>query len=261
MTSSPGSLPAPRPASHSLQLLVVVVAAIAVVALFPAAQTGSDDFRQQREAMVRQQMTIPRGPDADPVRDPAVLQAFRDVPRHRFVPETLAEHAYADRALPIGYDQTISQPYVVAKMTEVVQPKKHHRVLEIGTGSGYQAAILSRLVAQVYSIEIVEPLGLAARARLQELGYSNVEVRIGDGYQGWPEQAPFDSIVVTAGATRIPPALVEQLKPGGRMVIPVGSVPDAQRLLLVTKDEHDPRDIRVEEMMAVRFVPLVRRDE
>ena len=249
----------PRSASRWLKLAAMAASVGLLTVLFPAAQSAEEELRQQREAMVRDQLTIPRGSNAEPVRDAAVLQAFRDVPRHRFVPQEIAAYAYADRALPIGYEQTISQPYVVAKMTEVVQPKKHHKVLEIGTGSGYQAAILARLVDKVYTIEIVEPLGSAARARLQEMGYDNVEVRIGDGYQGWPEQAPFDSIVVTAGATKIPPPLIEQLKPGGRMIIPVGADASSQRLVLVTKDETG--DVRAQELLAVRFVPLVHPSE
>ncbi len=194
---------------------------------------------------------------AEAVRDPAVLNAFRQVPRHRFVPAGQLAYAYDDRPLPIGFGQTISQPFIVAKMTELVKPKKEHRVLEIGTGSGYQAAILSSLVADVYTIEIIEPLGVAARSRLAALGYSNVNVRIGDGYYGWEERAPFDCIIVTAAANHIPPRLIEQLKPGGRMVIPVGNPFQTQRLLLVTKGDKGPRDIRIQDIMPVIFVPLV----
>jgi protein-L-isoaspartate(D-aspartate) O-methyltransferase len=189
---------------------------------------------------------------------PTATAAGTPQARHRFVPAEWVHYAYGDYPLPIGYEQTISQPYMVAKMTELVQPQKQHRVLEIGSGSGYQAAILGQLVADVYTIEIVAPLALAARSRLAELGYKNVAVRVGDGYLGWPEQAPFDSIVVTAGAKQIPLALVEQLKPGGRMVIPVGSTVGVQKLLLVTKCSKGPHDIHVQEVMDVRFVPLVR---
>jgi protein-L-isoaspartate(D-aspartate) O-methyltransferase len=235
--------------------LVALVSAAALAALFLTAQPDEESLRRQREEMVRTQLAART---TEPVRNPEVLQAFRQVPRHRFVAAEWARYAYDDHPLPIGYDQTISQPYIVAKMTELVQPQKHHCVLEIGTGSGYQAAILAQLVAAVYTIEIVEPLALAARSRLAELGYKNVTVRVGDGYLGWPEHGPFDSIVVTAGAKNIPPALVEQLKPGGRMVIPVGTTVEAQKLLLVTKGSKDPRDIHVQEMMDVRFVPLVR---
>jgi protein-L-isoaspartate(D-aspartate) O-methyltransferase len=246
------------PASTRLALVAVVVSAAALATVFVSVQPHEEDFRRQREEMVRTQLAFPREGVLEPVRNPEVLQAFRQVPRHRFVPAEWARYAYGDYPLPIGYEQTISQPYMVAKMTELVQPQKHHRVLEIGTGSGYQAAILAQLVAQVYTIEIVEPLALAARSRLAELGYKNVAVRVGDGYLGWPEYGPFDSIVVTAGAKNIPPTLVEQLKPGGRMVIPVGPTGEAQKLLLVTKGSNDPRNIHIQEMMDVRFVPLVR---
>ena len=191
------------------------------------------------------------------MRDARVLEALRQTPRHRFVPAALVPHAYEDRPLPIGYGQTISQPYIVAKMTELLEPKKEDRALEIGTGSGYQAAVLSPLVAEVYTMEIIEPLGIAARERLAALGYKNVEVRIGDGYYGWPEKAPFDCIIVTAAANHIPPPLVEQLKPGGRMVIPVGNPFQTQTLVLVSKGRKGPRDIQVRSLMPVAFVPLV----
>jgi protein-L-isoaspartate(D-aspartate) O-methyltransferase len=185
--------------------------------------------------MVRTQIAGPLWNGSEAVRDPRVLDSMRKTQRHRFVPAELVANAYEDRPLPIGYGQTISQPYIVAKMTELLEPKADHRVLEIGTGSGYQAAVLSPLVAHVYSIEIIEPLGAAARRRLDTLGYKNVEVRVGDGYFGWPEKGPFDSIVVTAAANHIPPPLVEQLKPGGRMVIPVGNPFQTQTLMFVTK--------------------------
>jgi len=224
---------------------------------FVLAQSDEDSFRQRRDEMVRTQIAASRWGGAEAVRDARVLEAFREVPRHSFVPAGLAPHAYEDRPLPIGYGQTISQPYIVAKMTELVEPKKDYRALEIGTGSGYQAAILSRLVAEVYTIEIVEPLGAAARKRLADLGYRNVDVRIEDGYYGWPEKAPFDCIVVTAAANHIPPPLIEQLKPGGRMVIPVGNPFQTQTLVLVSKGTKGSRDIRVQEIMPVMFVPLV----
>jgi len=229
---------------------------LALAAAFVLAQSDEEGFRKQREDMVRTQFASWRW-GADAVGDARVLEAFRQVPRHRFVAAALVPHAYEDRPLPIGYGQTISQPYIVGKMTELVAPRKDHRALEIGTGSGYQAAILSRLVADVYTIEIIEPLGVAARERLAALGYSNVNVRVGDGYYGWPEKAPFDCIVVTAAANHIPPPLIEQLKPGGRMVIPVGNPFQTQRLVLVTKGSKGPRDLRVQDVMPVRFVPLV----
>jgi protein-L-isoaspartate(D-aspartate) O-methyltransferase len=229
-----------------------------LAAAFLFAQGGEDRFRKQREEMVRKQIAGSRWGGAEAVLDARVLQAFRDVPRHLFVPAALAPHAYEDRPLPIGHGQTISQPYIVAKMTELVELKKEGRALEIGTGSGYQAAILSKLVAEVYTIEIIEPLAEEARKRLEKLGYGNVHVRAGDGYLGWPEKAPFDGILVTAGAQEIPLPLVEQLKPGGRMVIPVGEAYQTQELQVVVKGSRGPRDYRVQTIMPVAFVPLVR---
>ncbi len=204
----------------------------------------------------RRSLTV-RWSGSQAVQDSRVLDSMRKTPRHRFVPAALVAYAYDDRPLPIGYGQTISQPYIVAKMTELLEPKREHRVLEIGTGSGYQAAVLSPLVAQVYSIEIIEPLGTAARRRLDTLGYNNIEVRVGDGYFGWPEKGPFDGIIVTAAANHIPPPLVEQLKPGGRMVIPVGNPFQTQTLMLVTKGSKGPHDLQVRNLMPVAFVPLV----
>ncbi len=221
------------------------------------AQGDEETFRKRREEMVRTQIASLRWSGSEAVRDTRVLEAMRQTPRHRFVPQELVPNAYEDRPLPIGYGQTISQPYIVAKMTDLLAPKKEHRALEIGTGSGYQAAILSPLVAEVYTIEIIGPLGTAARERLAALGYKNIDVRIGDGYFGWPEKAPFDCIVVTAAANHIPPPLVEQLKAGGRMVIPVGNPFQVQTLVLVTKGTKGPRDIQVRNLMPVAFVPLV----
>lgn len=224
---------------------------------FSVAQDAEESFRKQREDMVRTQLAGRRW-GAESVRGIRVLDAFQQVPRHRFVPAEQLSSAYDDRPLPIGYGQTISQPYIVARMTELIAPKKEHRVLEIGTGSGYQAAILSRLVAEVDTVEIIEPLGVAARSRLQALGYRNITVRIGDGYYGWEERAPFDSIIVTAAANPVPPRLIEQLKPGGRMVIPVGNPFQTQRLLLTTKGNNGTRDIQIQDIMPVIFVPFVR---
>jgi protein-L-isoaspartate(D-aspartate) O-methyltransferase len=189
--------------------------------------------------------------------DPRVLAAMRSVPRHLFVPPDKRAEAYNDYPLPIGEDQTISQPSLVALMTHLLRPKPDDVVLEVGTGSGYQAAILSRLVQRVYSIEIVEPLARQAAERLQRLGYANVGVRHGDGYAGWPEQAPFDSIIVTAGAPHVPKPLIEQLKSGGRMVIPVGPAHLTQRLKLITKDSAGR--VRERTIIPVRFVPLTRQ--
>jgi protein-L-isoaspartate(D-aspartate) O-methyltransferase len=218
---------------------------------------GDENLRKRREDMVQTQIAAPRGSGAERVQDSRVLDTMRKTPRDRFVPAELVPNAYDDRPLPIGYGQTISQPYIVAKMTELLEPKAEHQVLEIGTGSGYQAAVLSPLVAHVYTIEIIEPLGTAARQRLAALGYKNVDVRVGDGYFGWPERAPFDGIIVTAAANHIPPALIEQLKPGGRMVIPVGNPFQTQMLMLVTKGSKGPRDLQVRNLMPVAFVPLV----
>ena len=185
---------------------------------------------------------------------PAVRAALGKVERHRLVPAAQAALAYRNHPLPIGSGQTISQPYIVALSTDLLQPQPQHVVLDVGTGSGYQAAVLAEIVKQVYSIEIVETLGKTAAARLTELGYRNIEVKIGDGYRGWPEKAPFDGIVVTAAAPRVLPALVEQLKPGGRMVIPVGGG-DVQYLKLVIKRADGGYDER--NVLPVRFVPLV----
>jgi len=186
--------------------------------------------------------------------DPAVLRAIRTVPRHAFVPAEEQARAYANRPLPIGFGQTISQPYIVALMTDLLGVGPGATVLEIGTGSGYQAAVLSGLVARVSTIEIVPQLGERARAVLQRLGYDNVEVRIGDGYYGWEERAPFDGIVVTAAASHVPPPLIRQLKPGGRMIIPVGSRFMVQELLLVEKSEAG--EVSTQQILPVAFVPL-----
>ena len=183
-----------------------------------------------------------------------VMNAMQKVERHRFVPLHLQRMAYLNQPLPIGEGQTISQPYIVALSTALIDPQPSHVVLEIGTGSGYQAAVLAEIVKQVYSIEIVEPLGRTADVRLRDLGYRNVEVRIGDGYAGWPEKAPFDAIVVTAAAPTIPQPLVEQLKPGGKMVIPVGSTNGGQELLLLVKNGDGTTTKTV--VLPVRFVPL-----
>ena len=212
----------------------------------PRDAAESPETREARERMVQDQI-IARG-----IRDTRVLDALRKVPRHRFVPPAMAPSAYEDSALPIGLGQTISQPYVVAFMTEALELKPQDRVLEIGTGSGYQAAILSLLVREVYSMEIVAPLGKEAETRLKEMGYANVQVRIGDGYRGWPEAAPFDAIIVTAAPPDVPPALVEQLGPGGRMVVPVGLyLQDLIRLRRTSKG------LERETLLPVRFVPMV----
>lgn len=183
-----------------------------------------------------------------------VFDALRMVPRHFFVPEDLQDSAYANHPLPIGHGQTISQPYIVALMTDLIQPGPEDVILEVGTGSGYQAAILSRLVKQVYSLEIIETLAEQACRRLQRLGYDNVEVRLGNGRFGWPEHAPYDAIVVTAATPHVPPALIEQLKPGGTLVIPVGREHFGQELLTISKDAQGRTEER--RILPVAFVPL-----
>ena len=204
------------------------------------------ELEARRLRMVEEQLA---GRD---IRDARVLQAFRDVARDRFVPLELADRAHDDRALPIEAGQTISQPYVVALMTTLAQPRAGQKVLEVGTGSGYQAAVLAEFGVQVYTIEIVAPLATQARQRLR--GQRNITMRTGDGYYGWKEQAPFDAIVVTAAASSIPPPLLAQLKPGGRMVIPVGSIFFTQTLLLVQMDAGGR--VRTRQVLPVRFVPL-----
>ncbi len=206
---------------------------------------SDDRERSRRLAMVENQIES-RG-----VRDPAVLQAMRSVPRHLFVPAGERAYAYSDGPLSIGFDQTISQPYIVALMTELIRPQRSMKVLEIGTGSGYQAAVLAECVGEVYTIEIVEPLGRSAEQLLRDLGYRNVHVRIGDGYDGWPEAAPFDAILVTAAPEKVPQPLLDQLRVGGRLVLPLGR--EAQDLMLVTKTE---KGIREQVVTAVRFVPM-----
>ncbi len=206
-------------------------------------------YAERREAMVA--FTIEeRG-----VLDETVLQAMRKVPRHEFVSEDLRGNAYEDRPLPIGMGQTISQPYIVAYMTELLELEPEAKVLEIGTGSGYQAAVLAEIIEDVYSIEIFEELGRLAGERFQRLKYENVNSRVGDGYHGWEEFAPFDGIIVTCAADHIPPPLIKQLKPGGRMVIPVGGVFQVQRLMLVMKDKEGK--VSSKNMLPVRFVPLL----
>ncbi|MEJ2048118.1 MAG: protein-L-isoaspartate(D-aspartate) O-methyltransferase [Dehalococcoidia bacterium] len=200
--------------------------------------------------MVQTQI-IQRSPS---IGDSEVLEAMRQVPRHLFVPWSLKRMAHEDHPLPIGHGQTISQPYIVALMTEALQLQANSKVLEIGTGSGYQAAVLSELTPQVFTMEIITPLANEARERLQKLGYHTVKVRAGDGYFGWPEQGPFDGIIVTCAAGHIPPPLIAQLRQGGRMVIPVGGVYQVQRLMVVTK-EPDGR-VRTSELLPVRFVPM-----
>jgi protein-L-isoaspartate(D-aspartate) O-methyltransferase len=228
-----------------LIFLTVALAAIVAAAAMPIPPAG-DPFAPLRHRMVEEQVK------ARDVKDPAVLAAMEAVPRHLFVPESERGEAYADHPLPIGGGQTISQPYIVALMTELLGAGKHGKVLEIGTGSGYHAAVLSRVVGEVYSMEIVPSLGEEARATLARLGYGNVHVRVGDGYKGWPEEAPFDAILLTAAPPSIPEPLLAQLKPGGRMVLPVGTV--AQELLVLTKRSDGTVETR--NVLPVRFVPM-----
>jgi protein-L-isoaspartate(D-aspartate) O-methyltransferase len=208
---------------------------------------AADNFAQARNEMVNSQL-IPRG-----IRDPRVLAAMRRVPRHRFVPAHLGDQAYNDYPLPIGEDQTISQPYIVALMTEILEPRQQDRVLEIGAGSGYQAAILAELVAQVFTMDRVGPLADRAVEMLKSLGYRNIKVRLGDGTLGWPEEAPFDGIIVTAAAPQVPRPLTEQLALDGRLVIPVGDR-YSQTLTLVRKTKEG---LKFEYHGGCRFVPLI----
>lgn len=186
------------------------------------------------------------------IKNPNVLRAMREVPRHEFVPPEVRRLAYQDRPLPIGHGQTISQPYIVAFMTEALSPKPTDRVLEVGTGSGYQAAVLSALVKEVYTIEIVEPLARRAEGALARLGYKNITTRVGDGYKGWPDRAPFDAVIVTCSPNHVPRALIDQLKEGGKMIIPVGEK-WSQKLYLLRKEGDGVKQTAV---LDVRFVPM-----
>jgi protein-L-isoaspartate(D-aspartate) O-methyltransferase len=235
--------------------VLIVAGWMMVTSMTPADCTreeqSSDPFLRLRIAMVADQIAA-RG-----VRNPRVLDVMRSVPRHEFVPAAIRDDAYMDTPLSIGHSQTISQPYIVALMTELARPASTDRALEVGTGSGYQAAVLSRLVARVFSIELVEPLAHSAASTLQRLGFANVTVRSGDGYFGWPEEAPFDIILVTAAPEQVPAALVAQLRPGGRLVVPVGPIGDVQDLKLVEKDEAGRTTTR--SVIPVRFVPMVKK--
>lgn len=226
--------------------LILLVLFFCVVLVY-----GQDSDASKRNVMVTKQLKE-RG-----ITDRAVLKAMSTVPRHLFVPQAIKEYAYADSALPIGNEQTISQPYIVAFMTQELKLKPGDKVLEIGTGSGYQAAVLSAMGNTVYTIEIIEALGLEAKERLKQLKYHTVNVRIDDGYNGWPEEAPFDAIMVTAGAKDIPQPLIDQLAEGGRMMIPIGASSRSQQLVLVTKKKGK---IQTEKRLAVRFVPFTRKD-
>ena len=228
-----------------------------LIALLAAPAVWADEYAQARQQLMEEIGESVRDTSLyldKEALDPRVMATLARVPRHAFIPRRYQSMAYANRPLPIGHGQTISQPYIVALMTDLIKPQADQRVLEIGTGSGYQAAILAELTGQVFSIEIIEPLGEQARERLGNMGYDNVTVRIGDGYYGWEEHAPFDAIVVTAAASHIPPPLVKQLKPGGIMIIPVGSRFLTQQLVLVNKEQDGQLVTR--QILPVRFVPL-----
>jgi protein-L-isoaspartate(D-aspartate) O-methyltransferase len=241
-------------------MLAALLPVFFLIAMMNAQPSDAQDARAAARArMVADIAAMARetgGETGRPKFGDAVMAAMGKVPRHRFVPLSEEGFAYDNRPLPIGEGQTISQPYIVALMTDLLDLKPSDRVLEVGTGSGYQAAVLAELAAKVYSIEIVEPLGKGAAKLLSELGYRNVEVRVGDGYGGWPAAAPFDAIIVTAAPAEVPQPLIDQLKPGGRMVIPVGGSFMAQELLLVHKEADGKTTTR--RALPVRFVPLTR---
>jgi protein-L-isoaspartate(D-aspartate) O-methyltransferase len=228
----------------------LLFAAIVTTGCGQQAPTAAD-FAAQRQRMVAQQLK-PRG-----IKDERVLTAMAKVPREEFIPADARADAYEDGPLPIGYDQTISQPYILAFMTEQLDPKPSDRVLEIGSGSGYQAAILAELVTNVYTIDIVEPLAKTAEATLQRLGYKNVHIKVGDGYEGWPEEAPFDAIIVTCAPENVPQPLIDQLQDGGRMIIPVGERLAQQLYLLEKKNGQLKESVT----LPVRFVPMKRAKE
>ena len=244
--------------SKSLIPVVIALAFQCLVGLTPELRAQDNDpFAASRNHMIRLIEADVRETSRYLKRTEltdAVLRAMGEVPRHEFVPAHLSDRAYQNRPLPIGYGQTISQPYIVAIMSDLLDIKPGYKALEVGTGSGYQAAVLAALEARVWSIEIIEPLGDEARERLHRLGLGQIQLRIGDGYYGWPEQAPFDAIVVTAAASHIPPPLVQQLKVGGKMIIPVGSRFSIQELILITRINAD--EIVTRQVLPVRFVPL-----
>jgi protein-L-isoaspartate(D-aspartate) O-methyltransferase len=241
-------------------LLARALSAAFLLALAGAAAAAERDFAAERDAMVDEIAALvgeTRDALGKPAFDARVLDALRAVPRHEFVPADQRPFAYRNRPLPIGHGQTISQPYIVALMTALAQVEPGDTVLEVGTGSGYQAAVMARLARAVYTVEIVEPLGRQALQRLRALGYDSVHVRLGDGYDGWEEHAPYDAIVVTAASSHVPPPLVRQLKPGGRMVIPVGAAFMVQQLVLVEK--YLDGSISTRQIVPVDFVPLTGR--
>ncbi|MFC5519644.1 protein-L-isoaspartate(D-aspartate) O-methyltransferase [Polaromonas jejuensis] len=236
---------------------VRIVAAALLLTMTGAQTAAAEDFASERRRMT-EEITVLAGETRAEIGkralDERVMAVMGKVPRHEFVPASQLPYAYQNRPLPIGHGQTISQPYIVALMTDLARVEPGHKVLEVGTGSGYQAAVMAHLARAVYTIEIVEPLGLQAQQRLQKLGYDNVQVRVGDGYHGWEEHAPYDAILVTAAASHIPPPLIRQLKAGGRMVIPVGAAFMVQQLMLVEKNSDGT--ISTRQILPVRFVPL-----
>jgi protein-L-isoaspartate(D-aspartate) O-methyltransferase len=232
-------------------------AAALILTLTGSLSAAAGDSVTERRAMVEEITAFERDARAaigQQGLDQRVLAVMAKVPRHEFVPADQIAYAYANRPLPIGHGQTISQPYIVALMTDLAKVEPGHTVLEVGTGSGYQAAVMAQLAKAVYTIEIVEPLGQQATQRLAKLGFDNVHVRLGDGYHGWDEHAPYDAILVTAAASHIPPPLIRQLKPGGRMVIPIGAQFLVQHLMLVEKNADGTVSTR--QILTVRFVPL-----
>ena len=253
-----GDPPAPRGlAKRPMLVLARLLTAFALFAVTVPAAPAADEFTAQRRELIGDIAALARDTAAEtgrPAFDARVMAVLGAVPRHRFVPPEQVHAAYRNRPLPIGYGQTISQPYIVALMTDLMQVKQGDTVLEIGTGSGYQAAILAELAQTVCTIEIVEPLARQAAERLRALGHPQVRTRVGDGYYGWEDCGPFDSIIVTAAAGQVPPPLVKQLKPGGRMVIPIGAPFLTQQLMLV--DKQPDGTIVTRQVLPVRFVPL-----
>jgi len=235
----------------------IISGLIILITAFPALLCAEDKYTKARHTLMKEIIADVQATSLyldKEALDPRVMDAMAKVPRHEFVPFMQKLYAYQNRPLPIGHGQTISQPYIVAIMTDLIKPQPDHRVLEIGTGSGYQAAILSEVVKEVYTIEIISALGEQAADRFKALRYRNIQSRIGDGYYGWEDVAPFDGIVVTAAASHVPPPLIKQLKPGGRMVIPVGSPFLVQHLVVI--DKHADGKVTSRQILPVRFVPL-----
>ena len=244
-----------RPRSSRPSVLLAATGALLVGGLlFPLQAQERGDEREAMVEEIRREVRATRRMIGTGSLDPGVLEAMATVPRHELVPKAVRDRAYRNRPLPIGHGQTISQPYIVALMTDLLEPEPGDVMLEVGTGSGYQAAVLAELVDRVYTVEIIPELARRARSDLERLGYRDIDVKTGDGYHGWEEHAPYDGIVVAAAASHIPPPLVRQLKPGARMVIPVGGAFATQHLTLVEKTEEGK--VRTRQLLPVRFVPL-----